>query len=313
IGYPTSLALQEAGYSLRLLVRNKNPVFPETAEIAEKKTFSQEVFSEALEGMDAAFYSLGLPEQWLADPGKFKTTNFDLLKIFLDSWVKSGVRKLIFVSTYEVFAPIVEKIREDHPLFLHHASTYFKVMTLAYLMVKEFTQKHGLKLITIHPAAVYGGPNTGRGATDFLLNAKNRNILKLPALFKTSFPVVHVDSLARGIIKAIEKDRWGESYLFSDQMTSLEEMAKTLKALEPRSWIPPRLPVWFVRVLAFILELLSKWVTHRPPLTAKVQIDFLTKGMTPITEKAVRDLDWKPMPLQEGLQRFLKSNFLRER
>ena len=60
------------------------------------------------------------------------------------------------------------------------------------------------ELTTIHPAAVYGGHNTGGGITDYMENLASRNWPRLPFINPSSFPVVHVQSLTDAIVKSLD-------------------------------------------------------------------------------------------------------------
>jgi len=74
------------------------------------------------------------------------------------------VRRLTYVSTYEVFEVIDNGIDETHPIADESEMTpYFQSMVRAYRIAVDFARAHDIQLTTIHPAAVYGGVNTGGG------------------------------------------------------------------------------------------------------------------------------------------------------
>src|SRR6185503_12991670 len=54
------------------------------------------------------------------------------------------------------------------------------------------------------------------------------------------------------------------------------------------------------------LEAIARIIKVKPFASA-VQIAFLTKGWKPDPSKAIRELNWKPMPLEEGIRRFLST------
>lgn len=308
IGLALSHGLAKTSHSISALVRRKNPLLPSNIETFEFPEFTATVLQKSLQGIDLVIYGLGIPEQWLADPSTFDRINLGLFECFLKELIASRVKKLVYISTYEVFSENKKVIRESHSVHQGSISRYFDAMIRAFQMAKEYEKRFHIEMVTIHPAAVYGGRNTGGGATDLIVNAKNRNFLKLPALIHSSFPVVHVDALIKGILLAIEKEKWGESYIFSDEMTSLEQIVRTVKSIYPKTFVPLKIPIWIARVSAFFLELLSNFITRRPPIMAKVQIDFITKGLRPSSEKAQRELDWKPMPLSEGIKRMFSKS-----
>ena len=57
----------------------------------------------ARQGMDIAIYGVGLPEQFAFDTGMFDRMNLGIFRAFLSALEKTPVRRLVYVSTYEVF------------------------------------------------------------------------------------------------------------------------------------------------------------------------------------------------------------------
>jgi hypothetical protein len=55
-----------------------------------------------------------------------------------------------------------------------------------------------------------------------------------------------------------------------------------------------------------LLEAIARVIKIKP-FASTVQIAFLTKGWRPDPGKAIRELGWKPMPLEEGIRRFLAA------
>jgi hypothetical protein len=173
-------------------------------------------------------------------------------------------------------------------------------MVRAYRSVVEFAHTNGVRLTTIHPAAVFGGLNTGDGITGFLENLCSRKWYKVPFITVTRFPVVHVDSLSTAIIKTLGKPG---AYIVSDQMTSLEEIARITRDYAA-SYVPITMPIATTKLGVAILEAAAK-IIHTKPFASSVQLDYLTKGWEPMAEKAITELRWKPLSLSEGIKRYL--------
>jgi len=70
------------------------------------------------------------------------------------------------------------------------------------------------------------------------------------------------------------------------------------------SYIPPTATVTGGEARTKILEHLAH-VTGRPPIMASEQLVFLTKGAEPISEKAIKELHWTPLSVEEGLKKYL--------
>lgn len=303
VGLALTRGLSETEHQVSVLVRDASGLqFPGNVTVLEHRDFTPEVFRAALAGVDHVIYGIGLPEQFLFDSSVFDRVNRQLLATFLEALRASDVRSLTYISTYEVFEVSDNAIDETHPIADEsHMTPYFQSMVRAYRVAVEFARANsGIRLTTIHPAAVYGGRNTGGGITDYMENLASRNWHRLPFINPSSFPVVHVESLADAIIKALGKPG---AYIVSDQMTSLQDIARTMRK-QAWSYVPLMLPLQIVMIGIYLLEAIAK-VVRVKPFASAVQIAFLTKGWRPDPGKAVRELGWKPMPLEEGVRRFL--------
>jgi dihydroflavonol-4-reductase len=302
IGYALARTLAAEGRELTVLVRDRDKLpFPAGVRVLDAPAFTAMAFRRALEGIDYAIYGVGLPEQFLFDTSRFQRINLDLLALFLDELSRAGINRLTVISTYEVFEARDGIIRESHPIADERGTTpYFHAMIRAYRYATSFAAARDIRLTTIHPAAVYGGLNTSRSITGYIENLLNGRVLRVPFITPTRFPVVHVDSLAAGIAAALGHPG---AFILSDQMTGLREIALRLHA-EARTRIPPVMPPGIVRPGATLLEALAR-LTRRPPIMARVQLDFLTKGWEPRPDRAIAELGWQPTPLEEGLSRYL--------
>jgi nucleoside-diphosphate-sugar epimerase len=304
VGHALAWALSRAGHQLTILVRKAaGQQLPEAATILERAEFDAQAFASALQGIDHVVYGIGLPEQFLFDDGVFERVNCGLLRTFLGALQGSNVRRLTYISTYEVFETIDGKIDETHPVADESEMTpYFQSMIRAYRIATEFAAANGLTLTTIHPAAVYGGRNTGGGITDYMENLASRNWHKLPFISPSSFPVVHVDSLIDAIVRSLNKPG---AYIVSDQMTTLRDIAETMRK-QTWSYIPLMVPLWLTMIGIHLIEAVARLLRVKPFASA-VQIAFLTKGWRPLPDRAVAALGWTPMPLEEGIRRFLAA------
>src|SRR5215467_9675723 len=304
IGHALAGALSQAGHQLTALVRSAAAQkLPATVTVIEQGEFTLDGFRSALRDIDHVIYGIGLPEQFLFDNSVFEKVNLDMLRIFLRALQGSGVRRLTYISTYEVFEAIDGVIAETHPIADESKMTpYFQSMIRAYRTVVNFSRTNDVSITTIHPAAVYGGRNTGGGITDYVENLASRNWHRLPCISPSSFPVVHVDSLTDAILKLLGKPG---PYIVSDQMTSLRDIAETMRK-QTWSYIPLTVPLWFAMIGVYLLEAIARIIKVKP-FASEVQIAFLTKGWRPSAARAISDLAWKPMSLEEGIRRFLSA------
>ena len=254
IGYALALILAKSENQLRVLVRNKKKLpFPNDVEVLASQQFTAEAYKRAFENVDLAIYGVGLPEQFTLSNDSFERVNYGLLTKFFRSLEQSMVKRLISISTYEVFSGVNNTIRESHSIAAASQMTpYFQAMIKAYRIVTEYAAEHDLALTTIHPAAVYGGMNTGNG-----------------------------------IIRSFGHS---SAFMVSDQITSLRQIAEVLSRLtHQRSIVPLTAPLCLVRPSATLMETIANICKVRP-LIARVQIKFITYGLEPLSDKAQHEL-----------------------
>jgi nucleoside-diphosphate-sugar epimerase len=240
VGYALAPALIEAGHEVTVLVRDASRLpFSKSIRRVAVPEFDAEVFGRALRDVECAVYSVGLPEQFAFDTGVFDRVNRGLLTTFLSAFEASAVRRLVYISTFEVFSPRDGVIRESHPMTpLAGRSPYFRAMTLAYQDVMEFAWRTQTRLTTIHPAAVYGGLNTGDGFTGVIENLLNWRVWRLPAVPPDRFQLVRAGSLAEGVASAL---LYQGPFILSDEMCDLPTLARALRR-QVRSYVPLTVP-----------------------------------------------------------------------
>jgi nucleoside-diphosphate-sugar epimerase len=185
---------------------------------------------------------------------------------------------------------------------LQGMTPYFQAMIKADQLAQDSAARIPLQLTTIHPAALYGGMDTGDGFTNYLECLVNWRLHKMPANVAGRFPLVHAASLAQAIVQALPHTG---AFLVSECMSSMPQMARALRQ-QTRSYVPFTLPKVLAYASATLLELLSR-ITRQHPILAKVQVDFITKGSEPIATKAQQTLGWKPLSLEQGLARYLRE------
>jgi nucleoside-diphosphate-sugar epimerase len=304
IGYALAQALSVSDHQLTVMARRMpQPAFASNMQVLQVPEFTHAAFSQALQGIDLVIYGVGLPEQFAFDAGVFEQVNLGLFKQFLAALETTPVRRLVYISTYEVFKTVDGCIRESHPVStLQGMTPYFQAMIQAYQLVQSTAARLPLQLTTIHPAAVYGGMDTGDGFTNYLENLIQWRLLKMPANVAGRYPVVHAASLADAIVLSLPHTG---AFIVSEGMTSMPEMARALRKLTP-SYVPMTLPKALAYVSAAFLELVARIIRKRPIL-AKVQVDFITSGSEPVAAQAQHTLGWKPQSLEQGLQRYLRE------
>lgn len=301
IGYAITGALATTQHEVSALVRRQGArVFPDHVRVIEAGTLDAGAFAEAVADVDHVIYAIGMPEQFVFDENIFHTVNVELLDLFLKQLEDRG---LTYISTYEVFEDVEGIIRESQGLADTAATTpYYRSMIEAYQLVSQVAVRPDA-ITTIHPAAAYGGHNTGPGFTGYIENLLQKRFWRVPFVFDGRFPLVHVDSLADAVVRSLGVPG---RFIVSDEMTTLKDIARTLRKYAS-SYVPPTAPVSVAKLGASLLEGLSR-LTRRPPVMARVQIEFITKGWEPKPDKAIGELGWQPISVEKGLERYVGAS-----
>lgn len=299
IGTALTMRLAQGEHSLRILVRRApSPPPPRNVEILERGKFTPAAFAEALADIDLAIYGVGLPEQYAASDDVFDRINRELFESFLGQLERTEIRRLVYISTYEVFEAQDGVIRESHPITdPADFSPYFQAMIAGYEKALEFADRTGVQLTTIHPAAVYGGRNTSWGVTNFVENIVRWKVWNVPVAPPSRFPVVHADNLADAIERSLEHTG---PFIVSDEMTSLWQLSGKVRQ-HARCYRPPVLPLFISGTAIRMMEAGARRFGLRP-IMSDSQVKFLTAGYEPRADRAVEQLGWNPWSLEKGLE-----------
>ncbi len=310
VGSSLARELLRAGRRVRALVRSLEggrAALPAECELFEGDLNDVGSLRRAIRGCPVVYHAAGLPEQWLADPSAFRRVNVEGTRNMIEVSLAQGVKKFLFTSTIDVFAPSVEGRVDEACLDPNPRGTlYQRSKQEADRAVAEAVGR-GLPAVWLHPSGVYGpAPARSPMINDAIIRLVRG---KTPLLPPGAMAVVLCDDVAVGHRLAEEKGSAGSRYILSESFVSLAEFARAVCEEAGRGRVPPVLPVRFARAVAAAGEAVSR-LTGKPPLLPRGQLHFLLLGARPVARRAREELGWKPTPLREGLRRTLA--YLRE-
>jgi dihydroflavonol-4-reductase len=311
VGYHIVHALLQRGRRVKALVRSIDKgksLLPEVCELVQGDITDQAAVRRAMQGCSIVYHAAGLPEQWLPDPGLFHHVNVGGTQNALDAALGHGVQRFIYTSTIDVFAGQAGHDFDESQLDPQPRGTYYeRSKQVADQQVVAAVQR-GLPAIFLHPSAVYGpGPTSSPGLNNIMSQLQRG---RLPALPPGGVAVVFAPDVGEGHVLAEEHAAIGSRYILSESYNTLSELAQTvLSELRLERQPPPTIPLPVARGIAWISEMVARF-TRRPPLFYKGGLYFVQWQARPQSEKAQRELGWKPTPLREGLRKtiaFLNS------
>lgn len=306
VGNAIARALVEQGRPVRALVRDPErarPLLPGAVELARGDVTDPRSVVAALPDVGTVYHAAGLPEQWLPDPETFTRVNVGGTRTMLEAAREAGVGRFVYTSTIDVFAwragePFDESVVDEAPKHTH----YERSKQAADRLVQDAVE-HGFPAVFLHPSAVYGtSPTTSPGVNDLMCRLVKGEI---PMLLPGPMPVVFADDVARGHLAA-EQAAPGSRFILSESVWSLPALASEMAAaaravLGVDVKLPTVLPEFVARGVSWVTETLSL-LTRQAPLLPAGQLEFLLSGATPVSDRARRELGWRPVPIAEGLR-----------
>lgn len=303
IGYNIVRELLSRGRQVRALVRSVERgrrILPGACELAPGDVTRPESVVNALDGCDVVYHCAGLPEQWLPRTTQFDEVNAGGTRIVGEAALGKGVRRFLYTSTIDVFDAAPGAAYDESKMDpLPKGTAYERSKQEADRIALSLLER-GLPVTFLHPSGLYGpGPESSPGTNQLIIDL-NRG--RIPMLLPGGLPLVYSEDCAHGHILAEEKGKPGDRFILSESYISLVDLAKLLARELALKKVPPVMPYFLGRSISVVGELAAK-VIRRPPLIPAGQLHFLQWQARPSSARAQRELGWKPVGLEEGIQK----------
>lgn len=278
------------------------------SELAEGDLLDQEALRRGMDGCDAVFhvagvYRVGIPAS--QRPAMFEA-NVGGTESVLDAALATGVRRVVYVSTVNVFGNTRGRIVDEtyrRPAKGGFLSCYEETKFLAHRAAEERIER-GLPVVIAMPGGVYGpGDHSEIGGQIERMRTGRMRFLTFPDL---GFNFVHVDDAVEGLLLAHHKGRLGQSYVLGGQVTTLGELLRKVGELSDRRMPRLVMPPAMVKLSVPLSPLVTRAMGLPPNLREIIRAsDGVTYWAT--DAKARHELGYSPRSLQEGLSRTLAA------
>ena len=260
---------------------------------------------QAFEGVDTVFHAAGIPEQWVSDPSIFDAVNFQGCQAITQAARAAGVRRLVFLSTIDVFEPESDhRIHEGCARRTSWRSAYERSKQVADAWLSDPVNVGSLEVVFLHPCATYGpGPTRSRGTNDFVRELRERQI---PILVPGGVPLVLAADVGEAAVRAAVGGQAGERFVLASQWLTLRDVAVEVHRLLGYRRVPPVLPLPLARAVSALTEGWSA-LFGGAPLVPKGQLAALQWGAVPDARHAQARLDMRFTPVSHGLAALLTT------
>ncbi|HWR53290.1 MAG TPA: hopanoid-associated sugar epimerase [Bryobacteraceae bacterium] len=301
VGWHVARSLSARGAHLRALVRPSSRLVEVDAEPVTGDLRDAESLRRAVEGCSAVYHVAADYRLWAAEPHELYESNVDGTRNLLEAARNAGVERFVYTSTVGCIGmPKDRPGDETTPVALDDMTgAYKRSKFLAEQAALEYAAA-GFPVVIVNPTAPVGDHDrkptpTGKIILDFI----QRN---MPAYIETGLNFVDVRDVAEGHVAAGERGRTGERYILGCENLTLEGL---FAHLEKPSGVPApsrKIP-YALAMAAGVVSTGIASITGREPKAPIDAVRMARKKMWVSQQKAVRELDWHPGPVDDALRR----------
>ena len=308
VGFHVAQALAARGADLRLLVRPTSDLRGLESLRSEHVTGDlrdADSLRRAMSGCEAVFHVAADYRLWT--PGdssrEMYRSNVEGTRSIIEAASAAGVRRVVYCSSVATmgFGAAAVPVTEADPVELKDMIGHYKRSKVMAEQVALTAGRNGAAVVVVNPTTPVGERDikptpTGRIVLDFLKR-------KFPAYVDTGLNVADVRQVAVGHIAALERARPGERYILGGEDLTLKQLLDKLAAItglpSPRLKVPNAVALGF----AYFDELITGRLRGQEPRATVDAVRMGRKKMFASSEKSVRELGYKIVPVDDALSR----------
>ena len=225
----------------------------------------------------AAIYEIGVTA---ARRREMEETNVTGTRRILDAARTAGTPRIVYVSTIAAFgnthgAVVAEGHRPTSPPTSAYEDTKRRAHDIALEAVRN-----GAPIVIVQPGQVYGLNDHAEVGANFRALAEGRLLYR--AFESLGLKLVHVDDLADGILRALDRGRIGECYILGGEITTLGAAYRAVANATGRPLPPLVLPSALARLAGRLIPSMREIVSSADGVTfwatdAKARAELHTK------------------------------------
>jgi farnesol dehydrogenase len=316
VGNNLACRLANEGQIIHALCRSgnkKNLLTHPNIKIFEGDITDVASIENAMKECEQVYHLAAYARVWAKDPSTFSRLNVEGTKNVLDTAKKYGIKDIVFTSTGGVLGPSNGRpVKEDDERYGNVFNEYEDTKTQAEKLCKEYCNKYDMRIVIVNPPRIYGpGIESESNAVTRLIKLYMKGKWKImPGDGKRTGSYVYIDDVVKGHVLAMEKGRAGERYILSGVNASYNEFFYVLAKVSGKKNILYKFPVPLMMLVGYGIMGYSK-LTGKPPLLTPKWIKKYFYDWSLSCEKAERELGYRYMSLEEGLQQtvnWIKQN-----
>ncbi len=270
---------------------------------------------KALSDCDAVVHAASTTSVLPMDFAYYKKINFNSTKNIVQAVLHQNNKKLIYVSTANVFGPGSKENpgSESSPFTLgHYKSGYINSKYMAQQYVLKNVVEYNLNAVVVNPTFIIGPYDSKPSSGKMILHGLNHGIQWYPSGGKN---FVHVQDVAQGIIRALHMGRNGHCYLLTGENLTYQEFFSQLNQVSGRKPFQIRVPKALIRAAGGVSDVWST-LMNQPLAFNKTNAQLLCLDNYYTGEKAAQEFSLQTTPVKKGIEEavswFRKENYISE-
>lgn len=305
VGSAVARQLIAAGARVRAIVRassQRSALDLVNCEIVLGDLRDVEAVRNAMRGVKALFHVAADYRIWAQDPEEIVRNNLAMTRCVMEAALEAGVERVVYTSSVATLRAFTDGRSSDETQPLTEGTAvgaYKRSKVAAERLVEKMVAGRGLPAVIVNPSTPIGPADirptpTGR----IVLEAASG---RMPAFVDTGLNLVHVDDVAAGHLKALQRGRIGERYILGGHNVPLQAMLAEIARLAGKA--PPRLrlPRRLVYPVAYASEFVARF-SGREPMATVDGLRMAKYYMYFSSGKAERELGYSARPYAEALQ-----------
>jgi farnesol dehydrogenase len=262
----------------------------------------QDSIESAMQGCEQVFHLAAFAAPWARDNSRFDRENVGGTVNILKSAIKQGVKRLVYTSTAGVLGPSNGQLNTEAKKFTgKHYTHYDRTKAMAEEMVREYTGK-GLEAVIVNPTRIYGPGilNPANSVTLMIRSYVEGRWKIIPGDGQSIGNYVYIDDVIDCMLLAMKNGCPGERYLAGGENLSFNEFFNAIAKVSGVKHRLYKIPAPLMILVAGTM-LGMAWLTGKPPRITPAFIRRYRQDWAVSTEKAERELGYRPIKFEEGL------------
>lgn len=301
LGWHVARLLIEHGNHVRALCRPSSHIHEVAVERVDGDLRDIASLRAAVRGCEQVFHVAADYRLWSKNPGELYQSNVEGTRNVLDAAAEAGAKKIVYTSTVGCIGiPSKGLGDESTPVSIADMAGHYKRSKWMAEQVALEKARAGAPIVIVNPTAPVGDHDwkptpTGKIIVDFLSN-------KLPAFVDTGLNLIDVRDTAAAHLLAARRGRVGERYILGRENLTLQQILQRLSAITGKPAPTTQVP-YALAYAAGVATTAWARLTGIPPAAPLEGVKMARKRMFVSTEKATRELDFHPGPVDAALRR----------